>query len=68
MPKQMPDEFRSDEEMVEWFENADLSEYDLAKAPDVQVDSHVTLTIEDDLTETLQNAAAASRSTLTPVP
>jgi hypothetical protein len=69
MPENVPDEFHSDEEIADWFENADLSEYLLEKAAGVHVASHVTLTIEDDLSASRgpATAAAASDSKLTPV-
>jgi hypothetical protein len=52
MPEQLPNNFSSDDELAEWFENADLSRYLLEVAEDVVVASHVTLTIEEDTSGT----------------
>ena len=39
--------FNTDEEMVEWFESANLNDYDLAEALEVQVATKLGLTLMD---------------------
>ena len=46
MPHNIPD-FDSDDEMREWFESANLAEYDLDQALDVLVAASVQLTVGD---------------------
>jgi hypothetical protein len=46
MPKDLPN-FESDDELVEWFEAADLSEYQLDEVLGWSVAQHVTLSIEE---------------------
>lgn len=58
MSERLPNEFRSDEEMAEWFEHADLSQYNLDQALDVVVATTVKLSIEDSL-EPGQSTAGA---------
>jgi hypothetical protein len=43
--KELPT-FATDEEMIEWFETADLSEYDFEPA-DLVISDHLTVTVED---------------------
>lgn len=46
MPKDLPN-FESDDELVEWFETADLSEYELDEVLGLSVAQHVTLSIQE---------------------
>jgi hypothetical protein len=47
MPEQFP-HFDSDDEMKEWFETANLSEYALDRALELVVASHVELSVGDE--------------------
>lgn len=46
MSNELPENFASEEELAEWFENADLSQYRLDEALDVVVATHVSLSVE----------------------
>ncbi|MGB2873888.1 MAG: hypothetical protein WBB76_00265 [Gaiellaceae bacterium] len=46
MPKEIP-EFERDDELVEWFESNDLSEYQLDEVLGWSVAGHVSLAIEE---------------------
>ena len=49
MTEHLPENLGSDDELAEWFENADLSQYNLDYALDVVVSTKVTLSIEGPL-------------------
>jgi hypothetical protein len=65
-PQDLPD-FNSEDELVEWFEQADLADYRL-EAVDVGAVAGVTLTLEDPWTggEELGSAGATGKLSLTP--
>jgi hypothetical protein len=46
MPDPIPD-FEREDDLVEWFESADLSDYDLVEALDVEIADKVALTLEE---------------------
>jgi hypothetical protein len=61
---EMPQDFHSEEELVDWFESADLSQYRLDEALDVVVETHVKLALEEpfeDAAESTQGATGAAR-------
>ena len=46
MPE-MPEKFDSEQELVDWFENADLGQYPLERALDIIVGTRVSLSVDD---------------------
>ena len=50
MSEQFP-EFSSEQELIEWFENADLSRYELAEALEVTISTRVALSLSEPWTQ-----------------
>ncbi len=64
MSEQLPENFGTEEELVEWFESADLSLYRLQAASDVVVANEVKLTLAAAFGESMATAGAAAVSRL----
>ncbi|MGH3427963.1 MAG: hypothetical protein ACRDQZ_10420 [Mycobacteriales bacterium] len=63
MSPEMPDElpkFDSDDEMREWFDSANLSDYTLEQALGIAVAAHLRLSVGDDGTTTGASSAGAT--------
>jgi hypothetical protein len=59
MPDRFP-EFESDDEMREWFDNANLSDYSLEQALGVVIAARVHLTVGDDASTPGSGSAGAT--------
>jgi hypothetical protein len=61
MSEQLP-EFESDDELETWFEEVDLTQYELEEAVEVQIGKNVNLVLEDPWVITESESAATTTS------
>jgi hypothetical protein len=66
MPQELP-HFESDDEMREWFDTADLSEYKLDQALEVAVATHVRLSVGNEPAEFADRTSGATGTLRDPV-
>jgi hypothetical protein len=66
MPQEFPD-FDSDDEMREWFDTADLSEYRLDQALEVAISTHIRLSVGDEPTGSVDSTSGATGTLRDPV-
>jgi len=64
MSHEMPSDFESEDEIADWFDDVDLSRYNLEQATDVQIAANVRLVLEEDLTPPASTAAATGETHL----
>jgi hypothetical protein len=62
MAHELPHEFESDDEVAAWFDDVDLTLYNLEPARDVQIAAHVRLILEEDLAPPASTAAATGET------
>jgi hypothetical protein len=61
MSEQLP-EFESDDELETWFDGADLAQYELEEAVEVQIGKNVRLALEDPWVITSSESMATTTS------